>query len=276
MLNITFAQPAELLKPMELIREPVPGKDASWLIAERGARSYKTLPLSGPASRVSVVGRTHHHLGDGAERERVPCPRVHLPAWLRAGKRRGQLAGTFFPPSHLLTGLRRNHQCLHAFGELCPVLCSCIRSARSFQGKGEGAGLAGVVGALESVLKSPSCGCHPNDITMSGYSSLSVTSQQKDPVNPSAQADHSVHMGFAESEVLTRSYRALLPSSALPGLDRGQVATAAHLAPPKSVFSQVSVSAAAAPAVVGGRAVSTSRARINPLLRPCQSGVLFS
>lgn len=63
MLNITFTEPAELLKPIELIREPMPGKDAPRLTAERDARSDKNLPLSAPASRVSVESRACHHLG---------------------------------------------------------------------------------------------------------------------------------------------------------------------------------------------------------------------
>lgn len=74
MLNITFTEPAELLKPIELIREPMPGKDAPWLTAARDARSHKNLPLSGPASRVSMAGRTHGLFGGMVlERGRVPC-----------------------------------------------------------------------------------------------------------------------------------------------------------------------------------------------------------
>lgn len=178
MLNITFTEPAELLKPIELIREPMPGKDTPWLTAERDARSYKNLPLSAPASRVNVAGSARCLRGTALERECIPCPSPHLPAWMRAGKQRGQLApmqqGPSPPPSHLLSRLRRPHRCLRAFGELCRVLCSCVRSARSFQEKGEGAGLAG---ALESMLKSPSRGCHPDDIAMSGCYSFLVTSQ---------------------------------------------------------------------------------------------------
>jgi len=39
-LNITFTESAELLKPIELIREAMPGKDTPLLTAEKDARSY--------------------------------------------------------------------------------------------------------------------------------------------------------------------------------------------------------------------------------------------
>lgn len=78
MLNITFTESAELLKPIELIREPMPGKDAPPLTAERDARSYSPLPLHAWLSRVNLVGRargTVSHFGDGARKrpQGPPC-----------------------------------------------------------------------------------------------------------------------------------------------------------------------------------------------------------
>lgn len=52
-----------------------------------------------------------------------------------------------------------------------------MRSVRGFQGNGEGEGLARAIGALERALKSPSCGCHPNDTAVSGYCSFPVSHQ---------------------------------------------------------------------------------------------------
>lgn len=101
MLNITFPEPAELLKPIELIREPVLGKDTLWLVAGSGARSHRTIPLSVPVPRVSVAGRAHHPLGDSAGKGACPPSQGHLLVWLRAGKQRGQLTPVqqgWFPP----------------------------------------------------------------------------------------------------------------------------------------------------------------------------------
>lgn len=73
MLNITFTESAELLKPIELIREPLPGKDAPRLTAGRDASSYSPLPLHAWLSRVNLVGRafgTAGHFGDSTRK----CP----------------------------------------------------------------------------------------------------------------------------------------------------------------------------------------------------------
>ena len=102
MLNITFTKPAELLKPIELIREPMPGKDAPWLTAERDARSYKNLPLSAPAFHVSVAGRAHCHLGDGTGKGACPVsqgpPSSVDQGWEAEGPAGSYAAGVFFPP----------------------------------------------------------------------------------------------------------------------------------------------------------------------------------
>lgn len=94
MLNITFTEPAELLKPIELIREPMPGKDAPWLAAERDARSYRKPPFVWPSVLRERGGQDTSFWGDGAGKGM--CPLSHRPAWLRAGKQRGWLG--FFTP----------------------------------------------------------------------------------------------------------------------------------------------------------------------------------